>query len=120
MRPDAPDWFWNAVDEIVNLLALPAGWDSYGSPAISKAIAISAMQLLGRVVSATIPRPDVIPTSAGGIAFEWSTLDHTLEVDILAPGRGHLYHEDLRTRAGDDLEFSDASVLEKFLATISR
>lgn len=119
MRPDAPDWFWEAVDEIVSLLTLPVGWDSHGSPAISKAIAVSSIQLLGKVARTTIQKPDVIPTSTGGVAFEWSTPDHTLEVEVIAPGRGELYYENLRTGAEDEVSFTEALALEDFLGLVS-
>jgi hypothetical protein len=119
VRQDAPEWLLDSLNDIVRLRALPAGWDSYGSPSLSDAVARSAMTLLGLIARARVPRPDIVPTNAGGIAFEWSTRLHSIEVEINSPGQGHLCHENLATGAEDELDFTDAPVLEGFLALVS-
>lgn len=116
IRDDAPAWLPDVLSEIAKLLELPAGWDSYGSPPISEAIAWSAIRLLGLTAGPAVPRPDVVPTSHGGVALEWSTVDHALEVEIVAPARGHLYHENLKTGQEVEVEFDHPSVLAQYLS----
>ena len=70
-------------DKFEELKALPDGWDSYGAPALDKAIVDSARQFLQRV--------SVVPCSDGGVQLEWHTHGIDMEIEFEPDGRLGVY-----------------------------
>jgi hypothetical protein len=70
----------------VDLLNLPAGWNSYGARPITPQNAVEAIRLLARFVGPDTPPPAVVPRVRGGIQLEWHTESIDVEVYIDSPG----------------------------------
>lgn len=78
-------WIHRAVRQTIELARLPDDWDSYGSPPPSPRTIYKAHELLrefGRFDHAS-EGPEVVPTSGGGVAFEWRVGARTLELEVL-------------------------------------
>jgi hypothetical protein len=80
-----PAWFTPILDKICELGELPADWDSYGAMQIDPETAAFAIGLLLSVLKSTDPLPTVVPTSRGGLMFEWHDGGIDLEIDIQSP-----------------------------------
>ena len=52
---------------------LPPNWDSYGAHAIEPTCIGRSLRLLDAMEAAGVLVPWVVPTSDGGIVFEWGT-----------------------------------------------
>lgn len=66
----APLWVKAAVDRLNDLLALPAGWDSYDADPVDTDSALAALVLLGRL--RTHRPPEISASPDGEIELEWS------------------------------------------------
>ncbi len=64
--------------------------------------------------------PFVVPTSGGGIQFEWHTRGIDLEVEVVQPGRIVALFADSRTGEEWEEETKDFSLLREALQKISR
>jgi len=78
----APGWLLPTLSGLQALVALPHDWDSYGAPPIDFSYVIKAIQVLVEVMEHDTPAPSVVPTSRGGIQFEWHMLGLDVEVEI--------------------------------------
>lgn len=58
-------------ERFAELLALPAGWDSYGARKIDP-LAIAAARRLLDALPKYIPEPAIAPMSNGGVELEWT------------------------------------------------
>lgn len=92
-----PPWVEPVLRTLGRLLALPAGWDSYGSRAINPACAWAAWQLLSAVLHDDSPAPTVVPTARGGVQIEWHIHGIDLEIEAIAPNHYSVSFEDART-----------------------
>jgi len=81
-------WFWidRITDRLLDLMHLPAGWDSYGAPAVKREAADRTLQLLINVLDEWSALPDLLATSDGGVLLEWFTPDQELRIDVSANG----------------------------------
>lgn len=61
----------SAERQLAHFGALPAGWDSYGAPPIDRGVIALAGHFLAYLASQNVDGPYVVPTSRGGITFEW-------------------------------------------------
>ena len=80
------------VKQLVALLRLETGWDSYGAPTISPICAECALGFLWQ--SRTGPKPSVVPTANAGIQLEWHRGDVDVEIECFPSGHAQLYAED--------------------------
>lgn len=101
-RPSTSTWFRDAVEEALNLTRLPNNWDSYGGRSPSLRVAVATAELLGLLAQEDIPRPQIVPTSDGGIQLEWHRQGADLEIVIVSAVRARVWFDDLIT--GDTLE----------------
>ena len=74
---------------------LPDNWNSYGAKRIQPELAEAAVHLLFKIVQPETPRPEVVPTTAGGIQIEWHVRGIDLEIKILSQERLDVSFEDL-------------------------
>lgn len=98
-RPsDAAAGVWQAavLERVVALLNMPANWDGYGAPAISREAVMFALEVLQRTMQPTTPVPQVVPSSVGGVQLEWHERDIDLELHVAAPFRCEIWFEDHR------------------------
>lgn len=110
--PELPGWFEPLVRDSVRLLRYEPGWDSHGAAPIEYATFLSAMRLLGMlaVAAPNAGVPSVVPTALGGLAFEWNTMDATLEIEINAVDNGSLYFESRRRAEEYEKEFRSVEI----------
>lgn len=80
-----PQPFLKSVEEVVDLLGLPAGWNSYSARPIQPENAIRAILLLAEFLGSEMPAPVAVPTVRGGIQLEWHTKGINLEIYIDSP-----------------------------------
>jgi hypothetical protein len=83
LQGDDPVWFYEVLGGIKRLAMLPTNWDSYGAATIQSDAAARGLLLLSEVLKDDSPTPSMVPTSTGGVQFEWhrSGIDLEIEVD---------------------------------------
>lgn len=82
-----PRWLAEVAAQIVSLVNLEPGWDSYGARRVSTSMALDALELLHQLVGLGLPAPQVVPTSRGGVQFEWDAAGVELEIELQPDGR---------------------------------
>lgn len=116
-----PSWMVPTVEALGELLALPPNWDAYGAPRVDPAFALAAMRLAWETFPDNTPQPSVVPTSSGGLQFEWHTRNIDLEIEFLSPSRLHVLCEDLRSGQSWESEVNrDLKPLTDALAVLTR
>jgi hypothetical protein len=74
-------WFREVLSRFHRLLALGDNWNGYGEQAIHEDAVKRAVNVLD-IVGVDGPRPDVVPTAAGGVQLEWEGAGFEIEVEI--------------------------------------
>lgn len=92
-----PAWFLKSAGAVVDLLNLPAGWNSYGAKPIAPKNAIATIRLLAGILSADTPPPLVVPRVRGGIQLEWHSGDVDIEVYVDSPDKTSFFAEHVET-----------------------
>lgn len=113
-----PSWVDPTVQSLGKLLDLPPNWDSYGSPRIESNYINAALQLANQVMREDTPAPSVVPTSRGGIQFEWHMRGIDLEIEFLTPTQVCGLYEDRRT--GDSWEADLTFDLKRLVDAIAK
>lgn len=75
-------------ERIVELLALPENWDTYGGAPISPLATLAALRALD-VLRQT--DPIINPSSSGGVVLEW--YKNGIEIEILIGPDGKVVYE---------------------------
>jgi hypothetical protein len=96
VRGPVRHWQSEVLGSVLRLAKLPRNWDSYGAKTIAYDTALFAMLVLDSIMQTETPIPSVVPTSAGGIQFEWHEHDIDLEIEVIAPNRCEYWFADLR------------------------
>lgn len=78
-----PAWREPTVLGLEKILQLPEGWDSYGASRVQENVANSALHLLESTAGDNAPAPIVVPTSDGGVQFEWHV--RGLDIELAVP-----------------------------------
>lgn len=84
---DSPSWEERTVESLGELLRLGADWDSYGAPPVDPYCVLAALNLAFCTFRDDTPDPSVVPTSRGGLQFEWHTGGVDLEIEFLSATR---------------------------------
>ena len=84
---DPPTWVEPTAQSLGELLQLEPGWDSYGARPVDPYCAAAALHLAFNMLADSTPAPSVVPTSRGGLQFEWHTRSADLEVEFLSATR---------------------------------
>lgn len=92
-----PPWLLKSAGTVVDILNLPAGWNSYGAKPIAPKNAIAAIRLLAGILSADTPPPLVVPRVRGGIQLEWHSGDVDIEVYVDSPDKISFFAEHVET-----------------------
>lgn len=79
--------------EIQALTEMPPGWDGAWAPAISVEVAEYGLKALAGLGLSKAKPPAVVPTTAGGLQFEWHTRTRHVELEFEKPGAFSLYVE---------------------------
>lgn len=115
-----PRSFLESAGAVVELLNLPAGWNSYAAKVIDPQNALQAIRFLADFVGPDTPQPAVVPRVQGGIQIEWHTMSVDIEVYIDAPGKVRCFAE--RADAGQIIEgplVGNEAVLKAWVQQIS-
>lgn len=86
LRGTPPSWFEAVLRRGFDLLGLPANWDNYGALQIDPTLLIEGLKILLRTLPDDSPVPAVVPTTRGGVQFEWHCGGVDLEVDVVSQG----------------------------------
>jgi hypothetical protein len=82
-----------SINDVLDLLDLPAGWNSYSAKPIAVANVIRVIQLLADVLGAETPRPIIVPRVRGGIQLEWHMADVDIEIYVDSPAETRFFAE---------------------------
>lgn len=89
-----PAWLDQLKASLDELLQLKPDWDSYGGLRINPGSIKHALKLAYEIFPDDIPPPSVVPTSRGGVQYEWHCGDIDLEVEIISATRVLGFFED--------------------------
>lgn len=102
------------LDQMNELLALPADWNSYGAKPISPDACTEAFNILRNEEWAG-PLPTVVPTPRGGVQLEWHSKERDVEIEVLPDWSIGVLIETRRNRRGRDL---GSLVVQEALAAV--
>ncbi len=112
--------FVKSIEQVVDLLDLPEGWNSYAAKPIEPRNAVRAVELLFQLKEIGAPPPVVVPTAPGGIQLEWHANGIDIEVYINSPDDVTFFAEHLES--GDSIEQpvdADAQDLKSWVGRVS-
>lgn len=92
-----PAPFLASVKAVVDLLDLPAGWNSFSAKPIARRNAEAAIRVLALLLDPETPPPAVVPRVKGNIQLEWHTERIDIEVYIDSPEQVRFFAEDVST-----------------------
>jgi len=119
--PVACDWLDDVRRQLQAIAALPAGWDSYGSPSPDVRVLEAAWGLLLCLCQAEgFPKPHVNPTPRGGVQFEWESGDRYFEIEVLTERAATYLYCDEAARTEEAGEVFEGKSLEPVLGYIRR
>ena len=101
-------WQIDAIRKLVQLLALPRDWDSYGSPPPSEVAVKAAGSLILDIDLDYFVSPHIVPVSGGGVQLEWRVGSRELEIEIDDEGSA----EYLKSSHGKPVEEGQISLAE--------
>jgi len=104
-----PDEKWQVavVEKLVAFAKLPLGWDGYSAPPVKWDAGMFALNVLTQVMLPRTPAPQIVPSSAGGVQFEWHTGGIDLEFHVSGPYDCELWVEDHCTGTNKSVLVSD-------------
>jgi hypothetical protein len=110
--------------KLAELLALPAGWNSYAAAPIAPEATQRALALLDAAMPFNGQLPSLVPLSSGGVQIEWHVNGLDIEIEVPAPGeRVSVYSEDSRGRWDRDFLLGlddEPRLLRELLAELGR
>jgi hypothetical protein len=112
---DLPPWLRTSLPRLLRLCALEFNWDSYGSPPPSLALVKGIVRLLQLAEKETLPEPEVVPASAGGIQLEWYLGKRELEIEFTATGQIEYLRSDKERREEKEDVIKDLDDLRSLL-----
>ena len=112
---DLPAWLRASVARLLRLCALEFNWDSYGSPPPSLALVKNVISWLRFAEKETLPEPEVVPASAGGIQLEWYLGKRELEIEFTATGQIEYLRSDKERREEKEDVIKDLDDLRSLL-----
>jgi hypothetical protein len=84
-----PAWVTPAIDRLVQLSELPAGWDSRRAAPIERTAMVGALEIMAEVMGEYGPLPAIVPTVDGGVLLEWHRGGLELEIEVEPTGEAY-------------------------------
>ena len=81
-----PSWSPDVLSDLVQLLELPEGWNSYHARRVEFDAVKYAIEVLFGSADRHTPRPSIVPTARGGVQVEWHG-ENDIEIEVLPSGR---------------------------------
>ncbi len=100
---------------LASLEALPADWDSYGSPPPQGMAVLIAKSALASAAALYAPLPAIGPVSGGGIHLAWENRGRVLELSMFPDGSCEFLAEGENEESEGQLEMSDSAPLRRLL-----
>ena len=94
LKNTEPTWLFPMLERLTHLSKLRENWDSYGAEPISQGSIALAVQLSSEIMTEDTPMPTIVPTTRGGIQFEWHLAGIDLEVEVMSNGILAILNED--------------------------
>jgi hypothetical protein len=111
-----PTWLKPTLESVLPLLKLEPGWDSYGGRPIDRRVVTTAIEVLSAVMEQHSPAPFAVPTSAGGVQFEWHRGGIDLEL-VFDPGQALF---DFESADGEEIQGNAIQQTQRLAQLISR
>ena len=83
---DEPDWLYPVLGDLKRFTEHELNWDSYGGLPLTFQAGYAGLDLLARILPSDAPAPAVVPTTDGGLQFEWHTPSGDLEIEVSGNG----------------------------------
>lgn len=99
-----PAWLSPVVERLDHLLNLDEDWDSYGSCTIDLSVAERVIKFLDLFLDDDTPRPDIVPTSEGGVQLEWEKDEKELELEFRPNGSYVVLFQDPQNEEAGEVE----------------
>lgn len=105
----------SATIKLAGFLFLQENWDSYGALPIGIEIINRALSILDNITKENTPLPDIFPTSAGGVCFEWNSKQAALELEIGPNSPISYYFEKGEKEEEGEIEAEELIRVSKYL-----
>jgi hypothetical protein len=119
LSPARPQWISDVSKTIQGFVDLPENWNSYGAKRVQPELAEAAIRLLPKVIQSGTPKPEVVPTTAGGVQIEWHVGGIDLEIKILTQDKINVSFEESASGQEWSRELSLAD-LDVLIPTVSK
>ena len=118
---DPPAWAESTVRSLGRLLRLGPDWDTYGGSPVDPACVVAALEFAFGTLRDDTPIPSVVPTSRGGLQFEWHTAGADLEIEFLSATRVcGLFEDHIKGTSWEKDLTSDLGPVVEAISTLSR
>lgn len=119
-QDETPEFLRDAYTRYSRLLEHTSNWDGHGGKRLSGDTFQFALTMLAQILDDETPvRPQLVPTSYGGIQIEWHSMKGDLEIEIERPLRFSVYFEDAHSGHTEEFEgSSDFSELADILKRV--
>jgi AbrB family looped-hinge helix DNA binding protein len=104
---EAPPWFVPVATDLMGVLRLERGWNSYAAQPISPRAAGAVLALLSATMDVATPPPAVVPMSRGDIQLEWHLRGMDIEVVVPDEGPVRVWYADLQQHEERELALTD-------------
>ena len=101
-RHELPARLLRALEQVVELLQLPRGWNSHDAEPVSEAAFKQTVEFLTTYLVENVVGPVLVPTVRGGVQLEWHRQGVDIEVEVSPGGSVSWCADDRRT--GEEFE----------------
>lgn len=115
-----PTWVRPTVKAILSILRLEPGWDLSGGRPIDPMLVGPAIKILSSIMDYDSPSPSVVPTSVGGIQFEWHKGGMDLEINVAPTGDALFEFEATNRQEIEGRLPDDIGVLTELISRLSK
>lgn len=114
-----PAWLWRVLERIAHLGTLSDDWDSYGGRPVELKTLVAGLLLLAEILPADAADPAVVPSSAGGVQFEWHVAGIDLEIELEPEAEIEFAFTDRVTGEERDTDNVQTDQVVDFLRTVA-